>query len=181
MTSRRSDRFSFDRNHHTTEISSKETAVSTEPQLSKKTFHSSLTGSERPYWRYLPRGYGDPDTRWPAILFLHGGGERGEDLDLVCKHGPLKEVVNGRELSFIILGPQMPSRPANASRGRRPPPWPAGKRKPMLRETAGAVHPWDRLGPPNGWHESEGDLLAMVDNTLAACHADPDRVYLTGL
>ena len=51
----------------------------------------------------------------------------------------------------------------------------------MLRETTGADHPWERLGPPNGWHESEGDLLTIVDATLAECHADPDRVYLTGL
>lgn len=155
--------------------------MSTEPQLSKESFHSSLTGSERRYWRYLPRGYGDQDTQWPVILFLHGVGERGDDLDLVRKHGPLKEVANGRDLPFILLGPQMPSRPANASRSKRPEPWPAGERKPMLRETTGAVRSWDRFGPPNGWYESEGDLLNMVDDTLAECHADPDRVYLTGL
>ena len=43
-------------------------------------------------------------------LFLHGGGEEGNDLSLVSLHGPVKEVKNGRELPFVIISPQTPYR-----------------------------------------------------------------------
>jgi predicted peptidase len=150
-------------------------------QLLRKSFQSALTGATREYWLYLPPGYGEDDRLWPVMLFLHGGGERGEDPEKVLKHGPLKETSGGRDLPFLILGPQMPSRDPSARPPGRREPWPAGERKPMLRETLGAERPWGPLGPPNGWHESERDLLAILDATLADYRADPDRVYLTGL
>jgi predicted peptidase len=80
----------------------------------------------------------------------------------------------------------MPARRSGGSApSARPPrrrePWPAGVRKPMLRETLGAEPPHGPLGPPNGWHENEEDLLAIVDATLSDYRGDPDRVYLTGL
>jgi acetyl esterase/lipase len=34
--------------------------------------------ASRAYQVYVPRGY-TPDRRWPVILFLHGGGETGDD------------------------------------------------------------------------------------------------------
>jgi len=38
------------------------------------------------YLLYLPKGYGKkPDAKWPTILFLHGIGEREDDLKLVKK------------------------------------------------------------------------------------------------
>ena len=42
------------------------------------------------------------------ILFLHGSGERGSDLELVKKHGPPKLVGNGKQFPFIIVSPQCP-------------------------------------------------------------------------
>jgi len=36
-------------------------------------------------------------------------------------------------------------------------------------------------GPPDGWDEIAGELLAMVDRTVADFHGDAKRVYLTGL
>ena len=64
----------------------------------------------------LPEGYADdPDRRWPLLLFLHGAGERGDSLDLVGVHGPLKERREGRDLPvasptsrFVIVAPQVP-------------------------------------------------------------------------
>ena len=50
----------------------------------------------------------------------------------------------------------------------------------MVRETLNTQEPNGPLGPPNGWHESEQDLLAILDATLADYQADADRVYLTG-
>ena len=47
-----------------------------------------------------------------AVLFLHGGGERGdgrEELNYVLWHGPLREAwIQGRELPFIMIGPHLP-------------------------------------------------------------------------
>src|SRR5260221_14483022 len=43
------------------------------------------------YLLYLPEGYGDGDKAWPLVLFLHGAGETGNDLELVTKHGPPKQ------------------------------------------------------------------------------------------
>ncbi len=43
------------------------------------------------YLLFLPQGYQEKDS-WPLLLFLHGAGERGDDLELVKKHGPPKIV-----------------------------------------------------------------------------------------
>ena len=59
---------------------------------------------------FLPRDYGvDPAKRWPMILFLHGAGERGDDLELVKKHGPPKIVEKMPDFPFIVVSPQCPS------------------------------------------------------------------------
>ncbi len=60
------------------------------------------------YLLYLPTGYEEKDS-WPLILFLHGAGERGDDIELVKKHGPPKLVGEGKDLPFIIVSPQCPS------------------------------------------------------------------------
>ena len=60
------------------------------------------------YLLYLPKGYGKTRKRWPLILFLHGAGERGDDLELVKKHGPPK-VAEKKRLPFIVVSPQCPA------------------------------------------------------------------------
>ena len=42
----------------------------------------------------------------PLIIFLHGAGERGDDLSLVKVHGPPKIVETNSEFPFIVLSPQ---------------------------------------------------------------------------
>ncbi len=62
------------------------------------------------YLLYLPKDYGkDPAKKWPVILFLHGSGERGEDLNLVKLHGPPKVIEQGMDLPFVVVSPQCPS------------------------------------------------------------------------
>ena len=69
------------------------------------------TTIEAGYLLYLPKEYGkDKMKRWPLMLFLHGAGERGDDLGLVKKHGPPKLVGRGREMPFIVASPQCPRR-----------------------------------------------------------------------
>lgn len=68
-------------------------------------------GEVRPvrYLLDLPEGYeADPNKKWPLLLFLHGSGERGNDLSLLRRHGPPKLVAQGQKLPFIVLSPQAP-------------------------------------------------------------------------
>ncbi len=59
------------------------------------------------YLLYLPPSYDDdPEKKWPLLLFLHGAGERGEDLELVKIHGPPKHIDEGRDYPFIVVSPQ---------------------------------------------------------------------------
>lgn len=61
------------------------------------------------YLLYLPKEYGkDKEVKWPLILFLHGSGESGKDLEKVKVHGPPKLVAAGKEFPFIIVSPQSP-------------------------------------------------------------------------
>ena len=58
---------------------------------------------------YLPEGYQDkPDAKWPLLIFLHGAGERGNDLNRVKVHGPPKLVEKGKKFPFVIVSPQCP-------------------------------------------------------------------------
>ncbi len=59
---------------------------------------------------YLPTGYEADTTRqWPLILFLHGSGERGNELERVKVNGLPKELAAGREVPAIVLSPQCPA------------------------------------------------------------------------
>lgn len=46
--------------------------------------------------------------RWPLLLFLHGMGERGDDLDLVTVHGPARYIAERADFPFITVMPQCP-------------------------------------------------------------------------
>lgn len=59
------------------------------------------------YLVYLPENY-EQKKKWPLLLFLHGAGERGDNLDLVTIHGPPKLVKNGKQFPFIVVSPQCP-------------------------------------------------------------------------
>ncbi len=60
------------------------------------------------FWLYLPEGYSREGNPWPLMLFLHGAGERGDDLERVKVHGPPKLVDQGKSLPFLIVSPQAP-------------------------------------------------------------------------
>lgn len=74
-------------------------------QVFEKTITKTLSCK---YLLFLPQGYGQKNQRWPLILFLHGAGERGDDLDLVKKHGPPKIVEQRKDFPFIVVSPQCP-------------------------------------------------------------------------
>ncbi|XXT25376.1 hypothetical protein WME94_27995 [Sorangium sp. So ce429] len=104
------------------------------------------------YLEHLPSDYATSGAqRYPTMIFLHGNGERGRDLDDVTTHGPPKHIKNGHTMEFtvdgkterfIVISPQLSS-----PSGQYPVPW----------------------------------LTCVVDHTLAEYRVDPDRLYITGL
>src|SRR5215211_3315239 len=89
-------------------------AAAPAPPTTAPAADSAVAGKQRPgkfekqvvvtyksnYLLYLPTDYGkEPDKKWPLIVFLHGSGERGTDLNAVKIHGPPK-VVERRPLQF---------------------------------------------------------------------------------
>ena len=62
------------------------------------------------YLLYLPDGYDETKSaKWPLVLFLHGAGERGANLEKVKIHGPPKLIAEGKDFPFIMLSPQCPN------------------------------------------------------------------------
>jgi predicted peptidase len=60
------------------------------------------------YLLYLPENYNSSNQKFPLVIFLHGSGERGNDLEKVKMHGPPKLVEKGQKFPFILLSPQCP-------------------------------------------------------------------------
>ena len=62
------------------------------------------------YWLFVPADYSADETkRWPLVLFLHGSGERGDDLELVKKHGPPKLLDSKPDIPAVVISPQSPT------------------------------------------------------------------------
>jgi predicted peptidase len=62
------------------------------------------------YVLYVPEDYKKEDSKkWPLIIFLHGSGERGDDLDVLTRHGPPKMVAGGHSFPAFIISPQAPN------------------------------------------------------------------------
>ena len=62
---------------------------------------------EMDYLLSLPKDYKKKES-WPLMVFLHGSGERGDNLDLVKKHGPPMLIAAGKEFPMIVVSPQCP-------------------------------------------------------------------------
>lgn len=61
-----------------------------------------------PYLVSLPEDY-NSGQRWPLVLFLHGSAERGQDVQILLRHGPPKLVEAGQKFPFLLVSPQCPS------------------------------------------------------------------------
>jgi predicted peptidase len=58
---------------------------------------------------YLPAGFAaQRDRKYPLVIFLHGSGEAGNDLDKLKAQGPPKIVASGQDFPFILASPQTP-------------------------------------------------------------------------
>lgn len=78
----------------------------------RQTAHVYWTGGEAPgrldYLLYLPPGYAEGEVAWPLVLFLHGAGERGSDLEAVKRHG-IAKLVERQDFPSIAVSPQCPT------------------------------------------------------------------------
>jgi len=63
-----------------------------------------------PYLLFLPKNYNEAlPGGFPVLLFLHGSGERGTDIQLVKKNGTPGFVESMDDFPFILITPQCPS------------------------------------------------------------------------
>lgn len=60
------------------------------------------------YLLYLPKDYNETEKEFPLVLFLHGAGERGDDIEKVKIHGLPKLINEGKDFPFIVVSPQCP-------------------------------------------------------------------------
>jgi len=61
------------------------------------------------YLTYLPQKYNlDSLLRWPLIIYLHGGSDRGTDLNKLYSSGIPDQIYRGRNFPFIVIAPQCP-------------------------------------------------------------------------
>lgn len=60
------------------------------------------------YLLYVPK-VKSPTGRYPLILFLHGSGERGDDLSMLKRNGPPSFLDNNKDFPFIVVSPQCPA------------------------------------------------------------------------
>lgn len=59
------------------------------------------------YLMYVPEKYPESTERWPLVLYLHGSGERGNNLENLKMNGLPKLVGReGKSFPFLIVSPQ---------------------------------------------------------------------------
>lgn len=63
-----------------------------------------------PFQLFIPRQAGTSgDRKWPLMIFLHGSGERGDDIERVKVHGPPKIADRNPDFPFILISPLLPA------------------------------------------------------------------------
>lgn len=67
-----------------------------------------IRGRSVRYLLYKPENYlKDTSSRkYPVMIFFHGDGEKGANIDAVRNTAVMREIRNGRELDFLIAAPQ---------------------------------------------------------------------------
>ena len=48
----------------------------------------------------------DITKKYPVVFYMHGAGERGDDLDIIDTYGVFREIKAGKEFDFICIAPQ---------------------------------------------------------------------------
>ncbi len=105
---------------------------------------------------YLPGDYGkDPQKKWPLILFLHGSGNIGSDLEQLRTAALPYNLDRQTDFPFIVISPQLPAtQPATFG---------------------------EYTTPILYWSGMIDALNVLIDQIIASYPIDSHRLYLTGL
>jgi predicted peptidase len=108
---------------------------------------------------FLPLDYSAKSERkWPLILFLHGSGEAGDQINLVAATGLPERLLNDANFPFIVISPQLPA--------------------PHYPYTASSIDDYIIQFGWGRWIDHLEKLLDWLEIHLAV---DSRREYLTGL
>ncbi|MDF0717448.1 PHB depolymerase family esterase [Muricauda sp. 334s03] len=67
----------------------------------------TVTKENLKYYLYYPEDYfSSENTDFGLLLFLHGGGESGRNVEEIKDTGPPKMLAEGKQFPFLILAPQ---------------------------------------------------------------------------
>ncbi|HEY4695851.1 MAG TPA: prolyl oligopeptidase family serine peptidase [Candidatus Hydromicrobium sp.] len=79
-------------------------------QFPRKVLIESLGIEYMDYLLFIPSDYYKEETkRWPMILFLHGAGGRGGNVEMLRKVGVSKLVEEDKDFPFIVVSPLCPA------------------------------------------------------------------------
>jgi len=73
----------------------------------KRSLTAQQLGSMK-YWLYIPNGY-TKDKKWPLVVWLHGGGEFGNNLNALLGSGLPKILQQGTDYEAVVIAPQFVS------------------------------------------------------------------------
>lgn len=150
-------------------------------------------GADLRYWLHVPAAaLTEPTRRWPLLIFLHGSGERGTDMELVKVHGPPKHAARGDDLPYFVASPQLPEGESWRSEHVMPMldallrDWPIDPARIYLtglslggegtwRIAAEHPHRFAAIAPVCGWFDPER-ACTLRDMPVWAFHGDKDDV-----
>ncbi|MBN2279542.1 MAG: prolyl oligopeptidase family serine peptidase [Candidatus Marinimicrobia bacterium] len=75
------------------------------PAVFKKTLKKEIMVN---YLIHLPENYKKDGQSFPMLVFLHGAGERGNDIEKVKAWGPPKIAENDKSFPYVLVSPQCP-------------------------------------------------------------------------
>ena len=87
-----------------------ESTLPAKPQSSPQSAHTmnQEVTLQLDYLLYLPENYETSKEKWPLLVFLHGLGERGRDINKVKATGLPELIEQGKQVPFIVVSPQCP-------------------------------------------------------------------------
>lgn len=89
---------------------SRQIPIPTERLISKVFTSKKISQKQIPYFIYLPNSYyNDQKAELPLVVFLHGRGERGNDLNLLKRQALPKYISEeNTDYPFVMIAPQLP-------------------------------------------------------------------------
>ncbi|MBB5284253.1 putative peptidase [Rhabdobacter roseus] len=131
----------------------------------EKREYSHANGQTLPYRILYPANY-DRSQKYPLVLLLHGGGERGTDNEKQLAHGAKLFVAQQADFPAIVVAPQCPPESY----------WSSVK---IDRSTAPITLDFDYAARPMTWPLEAA--LALVKELSKKEAVDKNRLYITGL